>query len=75
MVLKRLIKPVLQEEDVNSVVIKPEKETKWMLWLRQELSKSVDTSSTASHSSLTDLRVCSTVWEKCKVGWYTDEQG
>lgn len=39
MVLKHLVTPVLQEEDVESVVVKVEKEEKWMAWLRRELSE------------------------------------
>jgi hypothetical protein len=37
MVLKRMIAPVLIDEDVNSVVVKPEKEANWMAWLGKEM--------------------------------------
>jgi len=37
-----MITPVLQDEDVDSVVVRPEKEAKWMAWLRKELSKYVN---------------------------------
>lgn len=37
--MKRLVVPVLQEEDVDSVVVKDEKEVEWMQWLRKELRK------------------------------------
>lgn len=39
MVLKHLVAPVLQEEDVDSVVVRDETEEKWMTWLRRELAE------------------------------------
>ena len=39
MVLKHLVTPVLDHENVTSVVIKPEKEVQWMAWLRKELAE------------------------------------
>lgn len=41
MVLRCLVEPVLRDEEVDSVVIRPEKEARWMEWLRKELSEYV----------------------------------
>ena len=41
MILKRVIQPVLQDEHVDSVVVRPEKEAEWMAWLRKEMKQCV----------------------------------
>ncbi|CAD6567401.1 MAG: hypothetical protein CYPHOPRED_001652 [Cyphobasidiales sp. Tagirdzhanova-0007] len=41
MILKHLVRPILQEENVKSVAIKPEKEAEWQRWLRKEMSQTI----------------------------------
>jgi len=41
MVLKHMIQPVLQEEDVDLVTVRAEKEAEWQEWLRKEMKQSV----------------------------------
>ena len=39
MIIKRLITPVLRDEDVDTVAARPEAERKWMDWLRKEMAE------------------------------------